>query len=209
MGHEYALPSNPDGSPDTHLATDSLHQFLRFSHIFSASVQEVVGTRYLSEVSPDSMTLAQLHILKLISFHGQHQVREVAESLGVSSPAVTKNIDKLERLGLITRSPSKGDRRATLLSASARGRALVDEYEELKVNRLTPVVDKFEPDELEKFSDYLQRFSVSLLKQERPERGFCLRCAVNIEDDCPIGHVRGGCPYQEPRGERPNKVDDQ
>ncbi len=53
-----------------------------------------------------------------MTLNGRHQAGELAEFLGVSAPAATKNIDKLERFGLVVRSPSKGDRRATQLSAS-------------------------------------------------------------------------------------------
>jgi len=202
-------------SPDQNTSAEAsaseirLHKFLRGSHIFSASVGEILGTKFLQEVSPDPLTVLQFHLLKLIKLNGRRQVGEVAECLGVTSPAATKNIDKLERLGLITRTPSKGDRRATLLSVSTRGRKLVDAYEELKTARMAPVLDRFNPEEIEQFSDLLERFSVSMLDLEQPGRGFCLRCAMYIESNCPIGQVLGGCPYDKPHGERRNEGVDQ
>ena len=50
---------------------------------------------------PGTLTLPQLHLLKLIDRHGRHPVGEVADLLGVSAPAATRNVDKLERLGLL------------------------------------------------------------------------------------------------------------
>ena len=176
-----------------------LHRFLRYSHVFSSAVREIMETRYLGEVSPHSLTLPQFHLLKLIALNGHHQVGEVAEFLGVSSPAASKNIDKLERLGLVTREHSKGDRRAILLSASPKGRRLVRKYENLKAQRLAPVLAHFRPEQIDEMAHMLERFSVLLYDREKSEDGFCLRCAAYCEQGCPVGHVLGNCPYERIR----------
>ena len=123
-------------------------QLVRYSHIFASVVREVLEAKFLREVSPYPLTLSQFHLLKLIALNGGHQVGEVATVLGVSPPAATKNVNKLERLGLIVRNPSKGDRRATLLTPSAKGRRLVQKYEDLKADRLGPVLEEFPPGNL-------------------------------------------------------------
>ncbi|MDH4338332.1 MAG: hypothetical protein OEX18_13755, partial [Candidatus Krumholzibacteria bacterium] len=107
----------------------------------------------------------------------------------------TKNVDKLERFGLVVRTPSEGDRRAILLAPSQKGRRLVQKYEELKTARLIPVLSGFGEEELEQFASMLERVAVALLRQEETPRGFCMRCAAYIETGCPVGHVRGACPY--------------
>jgi len=180
-------------------------RFLRYSHIFASVVREVLEAKFLKEVTPHSLTLLQFHLLKLISLNGDHQVGEIASFLGVSAPAATKNIDKLERLGLVARTPSKGDRRATLLSASNRGRRLVQKYENLKANRLEPVLQEFEHDELNEFSQLLERFSMRLLKHEESADDLCLRCSAYCDDNCPVAKVRGGCLYQKVRGTHANE----
>jgi DNA-binding MarR family transcriptional regulator len=176
-----------------------LRRLLRYSHIFSSAVREILEAKLLAEVSTHSLTLPQFHLLKLISINGQHQVGEVAEFLGVSSPAASKNIDKLERLGLLTRTPSKGDRRATLLSANPKGRELVRRYEVMKAERLAPILERFKPAEIDQLSHLLERFSVLLFDHEKSGDGFCLRCAAYVEEHCPVGHVVGNCPYERIR----------
>jgi len=180
---------------------DARH-LVRSTHIFASAVREVLELRLLRDASPLPLTLAQFHVLKLMSLNGHHQVGEVADFLGVTPPAATKNIDKLERLGLVVRRPSQGDRRATLLSVSPKGRRLVRMYEELKAARLSPVLANFRPREVEALAELLERFSVSLLGAESSRPGFCLRCAAYIEPDCPVGRLRGGCPYQQRRRAR-------
>jgi len=175
-----------------------LFAVLRRSHIFSSVVREILETKLLQETTPLPLTISQFHILKLMTVTGRHQIGEISTFLGVSAPAVTKNVDKLERLGLLIRLPSEDDRRATWLAASLKGQRLVEKYEELKAKRLYPVLDEISPGELDRFSEMLERISVALLRREETPRGFCLRCAAYIETGCPVGHVRGGCPYDPP-----------
>ncbi len=186
-------------------STDASDQFrlLRYSHIFASVVRELLEVKLLSEATKEPLTLHQFHLLKLLSANGRHQVGEVAEFLGVSAPAATKNIDKLERLGLATRRPSKGDRRATLLSASPRGRKLVKRYEDLKRERLAPVLEAFSPAELDQLTRFLERFSLTLIRADKPKSGgLCLRCSAYYDDHCPVQHLQEGCPYQAVRSAR-------
>lgn len=191
------------GDPGEPLGSD-VWRFIRSSHIFASTVREVLELKPVREVSSVPLTLSQLRLLKLMFLNGRHQVGEVADFLGVSSPAATKNIDKLEALGLLVRFPSRGDRRARLLSVSRKGRDLVRRYEELKRKRLSPVLMEFQPEELEQLSRLLERFSLSLLEKELPREGdgVCLRCDAYIQSGCPVGQLRGGCPYQSARRAR-------
>jgi DNA-binding MarR family transcriptional regulator len=181
---------------------ESRFNFLRYSHIFASLVREILEVKFLQEVCPYPLTLSQFHLLKVITLNGCHQTGEMASVLGVSAPAITKNIDKLERHGLIVRSPSKTDRRATLLSPSAKGRHLVHKYEDLKAERLAPVLEDFSLQELEQLTEFLKRFSLRLIQQEDTDGGLCLRCAAYCEEGCPIGVIRGGCPYCKTREAR-------
>lgn len=181
---------------------DRLRRFLRIGHIFSASVREIVGSRFLADSTDHPLTLAQLHLLKLLANNGEHKVSDAATLLGVSSPAATKCIDKLERLGLLSRTPSTSDRRATILSASPEGRDLVREYERINRRRLEPVLRCFSPDEIDNLTDLLERVAVALFDREGANMSSCLCCGAYIENDCSIARVRGGCPYQDMRVER-------
>ena len=75
-----------------------------------------------------------------------------------------------------------------------KGRRLVKRYEEIRAARLSPVVEGFGRNEVARFTDLLERFSVSLLGLDPPEERFGMRCAAFIEADCPVGEMRGCCP---------------
>jgi DNA-binding MarR family transcriptional regulator len=182
---------------------EKVFRLLRNSHIFSSVVREILGAKYLSEVSDHPLTQAQFSLLKLISESGERQIGEVADVLGFSAPAASKNIDKLERLGLVERRSSESDRRVTLLVPSPQGRQLVDRYEELKRTRLAPVLARFEPEEIGLLTQLLKRFSTALFQAENEGRDFCLRCAAYCESHCAVGHVQGSCPYDKLEGRGP------
>jgi DNA-binding MarR family transcriptional regulator len=194
--------TKPGNGGAKQVSEGQLFELLRYSHIFASVVREILEIKLLNEVSPNTLTLSQFHLLKLISLNGKHKVGQVAEFLGVSAPAATKNIDKLEGLGLVSRQQSKGDRRATLLSSSAKGRRLVKKYEKLKAERLAPVLEAFSTDELDQLAHLLERFSLVLLHAEDSGEDLCFRCSAYFEDQCPVTHLREGCPYQKARGSR-------
>jgi DNA-binding MarR family transcriptional regulator len=194
--------TKPGNGGAKQVGESQLFELLRYSHIFASVVREILEIKLLNEVCPTSLTLSQFHLLKLISLDGKHQVGQVADFLGVSPPAATKNVDKLEGLGLVFRKQSKGDRRATLLSSSAKGRRLVEKYETLKAERLTPVIDAFSTDELDQLARWLERFSLVLLHAEDSGEDLCFRCSAYFEDQCPVTQLRESCPYQKVCGSR-------
>jgi DNA-binding MarR family transcriptional regulator len=195
-GHDTTVPAvgqpgRPAGIPAY------LGRFLRNSNLFSAAVREVLGTTCLSEVSPAPVTPSQFRLIKVLARDGRHRLGDVARFLGISPPAATKCIDKLERLGLVVRSPSSADRRATLLAVSEAGRQLVQDCERLKARRVRGALRRLPPEEIDRLSRLLEQLTVSLFHQRQPRRGFCLRCGVYIDAGCPVARIRGDCPCDE------------
>jgi DNA-binding MarR family transcriptional regulator len=192
---EPAAAERRGGRPET--ANSELFGLIRYSHIFGAAVREILEVKLLEEIGADHLSLPQLHLLQLITLNGEHQIGQIADFLGVSPPAATKNVDKLERLGLVSRTPCESDRRATLLATSRKGRRLVERYEDLKVKRLEPVLETFSTEERVQLEKLLERFSVALIRSERKVEGLCLRCSAYFDAHCPVRHSHNGCPYQK------------
>jgi len=182
------------------LGGDDVTRFLRFSHIFSSAIREVLDTKLVQEVSPKRLTCSQFRMLRLIALDGDPQVGQVAHFLGISAAAACKNLDALERLGLIRRSHSRLDRRATLLSASSKGRRVVRDYERLAEERLAPVLGGLGSARVAELCELLERVSVDLLTREADPTGACLRCSSYYQVDCPVESIHNGCPVgQETR----------
>ena len=56
---------------------------------------------------------------------GQLRMVDIADQMCISRSGVTQSVDRLENLGLVTRTTRRGDRRLVLAEITAEGRALV------------------------------------------------------------------------------------
>lgn len=197
-------PRPADETPTRDGPNDESHLFrlLRFSHIFSSTVRDVLEINLLREITTLPLTLQQLQLIRFMTFEGRHRVGDVAGYLGVSTAAASKNIEKLRRFGLLLRRRSEWDRRAKLLSVSPKGRRLIRRYEEHKNARLARTLQGFDTAEIDQLSGLLERFAVSLLETEPDTNGACLRCGGYLDDCCPVSYLRNGCPYTKSREAR-------
>ena len=78
------------------------------------------------------VTPSQVRAIRVLSHDtgpdsGGVRSKELAEHLRIAPRSATEVVDALEEKGLVTRSPDPGDRRATLVSLTDRGRALAEE----------------------------------------------------------------------------------
>ena len=82
------------------------------------------------------LSLAQYHALEPL-FEGPCTVGKAAERAGVAPPTATRMLDGLADRGLVERSPDPGDRRAVIVSLTARGRrAAAAKAKELEAARM-------------------------------------------------------------------------
>jgi DNA-binding MarR family transcriptional regulator len=85
-----------------------------------------------------AMTATQRIALVELGDGGPLRLNDLAKRMGTSPPTASRSVDALEALGLVTRSPESGDRRALSIDVSARGRDLLDE-------RLKRAAQAFQP----------------------------------------------------------------
>ena len=72
------------------------------------------------------VTPRQHEILTLLARREEWTMREIADLLGVSSAAATKNVTRLERKRLVKRTVNELDRRNILVSLTSEGRSVLD-----------------------------------------------------------------------------------
>lgn len=78
-----------------------------------------VGIVFLIRQQSD-LTMRQLGVLMQCA-EGMQTVRSMASAFGISKPAITRAIDKLDDLGLVRRAIDKKDRRSVNISITAKG----------------------------------------------------------------------------------------
>jgi DNA-binding MarR family transcriptional regulator len=88
------------------------------------------------------LTYAQSQVLFYVADHGGCHMGDVAKAFGVTLPAVTHIIDRLEQKQFVVRGDHPGDRRVYLLEATAQGKALVDELHAMQLRGVEDVLTR-------------------------------------------------------------------
>jgi len=88
--------------------------------------QQILLARIESTLKPFGLTFARYELLALLSFarSGALPMNKASALLQVHPTSVTNAVDRLERAGLVTRSPHPTDGRTTLIELTFEGRAL-------------------------------------------------------------------------------------
>lgn len=198
LGQGRTDPSGPNIEPPS--PGEAFYRFLRYGHILSSLLREFLETSFLNQFSHHNLTRSQFCFLKLITGNSELQVGELARCLGVSPASSSKNLDRLEGLGLVVRETSPEDRRAILLSASEEGQRLVEEFEKVKAMRLAPVIEELGDERTEQLVELLQDVCLKLLEQDTIPSAPCMRCAGYFRPDCAVEELQGECALKPRRG---------
>lgn len=181
-----------DGPAGAGVPSEHFYRFLRSGHVLRSLLREFLEEDFLHRVRPHRLTRSQFCFLKLIAAKADLQVGELARALGVSPAASSKNLDRLERLGLVFRESSEHDRRVILLRATAEGEGLVRTYERLKAAHIEPVIEALGKEKTEQLCDLLEEVCGGVLERAERPRKTCLRCA---------GYYLPGCSFEKYQGE--------
>jgi MarR family 2-MHQ and catechol resistance regulon transcriptional repressor len=188
--------------PDVPVSQRKWLPLIRYSHIVSAVVREVLESDPLVEAGGNGITPRQIHLLEYIAMNGRH-VDDVAKFLHVSPSAATKAVDKLERRGLIARSSCSGDRRVRVLACSPDGTRLVERYRELQQKAIANAMGTLPPDHETILAAILERYALALVTSDTRADALCLRCSGYYDADCRMRFTQRGCAYESMRREEP------
>ena len=102
----------------------------------STTFRQMVWQR-LSELD---LTFAQSQVLFHVHDHPSCPMGDVAKAFGVTMPAVTHIVDRLEQKGLMARGAMPGDRRVTALELTGPGRALAQELHTTRTRAMEAIL---------------------------------------------------------------------
>ncbi len=88
----------------------------------------------LSVVRETEYSLAQVHTIEVLGFHGATRMKELAEKLGITTGTLTVQVDKLVTAELIKRCAHPSDRRATLVTLTEKGQRIHRQYNQLHLS---------------------------------------------------------------------------
>jgi DNA-binding MarR family transcriptional regulator len=104
----------------------------------STTFRQMVWQR-LSELD---LTFAQSQVLFHVWDHPGCPMGDVAKAFGVTLPAVTHIVDRLEQKGLAARGAMPGDRRVSALELTAAGRALAQELHTTRTRAMEAILTR-------------------------------------------------------------------
>lgn len=101
--------------------------------------------RFLSDRAELSASAA--FVLNRVCREGPVRLTALAAREGVSQPSMTQLIQRLERVDLVTRLADPDDGRATLIGITEHGRALLDDRQRIRRQRLTQLLTTLTPEQ--------------------------------------------------------------
>jgi DNA-binding MarR family transcriptional regulator len=93
----------------------------------------------------EELSVSQLHAVKVAHEQGPLTVSELATALGVSPPSASTMVDRLVEKGLLSREPSRKDRRKVLVSVSPEALKRIETIEETILHSFVDLVEKIGP----------------------------------------------------------------
>lgn len=89
----------------------------------------------------DGLSLTAASTLRRLQRHGPHRLCALHVAEGVTQPAMTQLVTRLERDGLATRRPDPADGRVVVVTITEAGRTLVEDRRTRYAAALTGVLD--------------------------------------------------------------------
>src|SRR5258705_8318508 len=98
-------------------------------------------------VPSDGMSLTSASTLRRLERDGPHRLTELAGLEGVTQPAMTQLVSRLERDGLADRVADQVDGRVVLVKITTAGAAVLRRRRQARSRRLTELLDQLTPEE--------------------------------------------------------------
>ena len=146
-----SLPTEPDAASDPCLASLE-REFRRFA---------LNHSRFKHQIGDDRLDRLALMLLGALSHRGPSRLSALAEHCGFDPSTVSRQVADLERGGLLERSTDPDDRRAVLLTASPKGKRLLQRLQAGSRQRLQRLVGDWTEQELSTFTTLLGRLNAA------------------------------------------------
>lgn len=117
-----------------------------------------LNRRLRKELAPLGITGGQAALLWSIRSHPSLGVRELAELEGVSAPAMSAYVDRLQAAGLVGRRRSTTDRRRVELEVTEEGERILRSARSRRTAWLAARLRRLDPEELERVEAALPAF---------------------------------------------------
>ncbi|MGW4897195.1 MarR family winged helix-turn-helix transcriptional regulator [Kitasatospora sp. NPDC004240] len=143
--------------------TQGLHAMEAFGRIYRLS--RAMGDRMERAYAPFGIGRGEFDVLATLRRCGEPYTlspRELTATLMLTTGGMTGRLDKLERAGMVTRSPDPGDRRGLRITLTPEGRTTVDAAVAAGLDVQREAVDTLGPERAAQLNDLLRDLLGSL-----------------------------------------------
>lgn len=161
--------------------------------ILAQSIQDISLRSSIAQACPTRLTRNQFLILNLLNANGAFPIGEIAGILDISSPAASKNVDRLEELELVRRHRRPADRRVHDVELLPAGTAIVERFVAIAAGKHEKLLGEFTHDEKTQLLDLLRRVVLLTLAGEERTEAICLQCYNRRGEECILRDLPGGC----------------
>ena len=127
-----------------------------------------IGRELRRETRAVGVSPEQVALLVAIKYAPGIGVGELAAQERVSAPAMSNHVDRLERDGLVTRTPSADDKRRVGLRLTSEGQRVLRRVRSRRTAWLASRLGRLGPDELAAIEAAVEPLSLLLAEEERP-----------------------------------------
>ena len=108
------------------------------------------------------VSMHQMMFLKYLERRGTCTPSDIAQKLGITLGAVTGFVDRLYKLGLITRTRSEEDRRVVLIQLSPQGLEPLNAFEKERETKFIRIFEKLEALQVAELNKALEQLNAVL-----------------------------------------------
>lgn len=120
-------------------------------------IHRKIRAKLSNELSEGEITIPQCHILECLNAKGRAVMREIADYLFVTPPAVTGLVDKLVKMELVQRDFSPSDRRIIIVSLTPKGKAVISKIKSQSGELFVSFLEKLSAQERKTFSKITEK----------------------------------------------------
>lgn len=123
---------------------------------------KIIRRASLKAFADEGITDSQFQVLMLLEENGSMLMRKMSDELLVTPANVTGLMDRLEEKGMVRRTSGAGDRRATIIEITPKGKALYERVAIKKAEKLQKVLRVFTKQELTTLLGLLEKFQTEI-----------------------------------------------
>jgi DNA-binding MarR family transcriptional regulator len=127
-----------------------------------------VGRELRREARAVGISPEQVSLLVAIKYAPGIGVRELATRERVSAPAMSNHVDRLERDGLVRRTPSSDDKRRVGLTLTDEGQRVLRRVRSRRTAWLASRLGKLTPEDLARVEAAVEPLARLLAEEDRP-----------------------------------------